>query len=80
MKTLLKAYIWTMYILSLPVFLIYSLVLLAHFVYEDVKETGKADVFGTLKVYIEGCVIGHKINMARIDDLYPENEVEEEGV
>ena len=81
MKSVLKAYIWIVYIISLPVFLVYSLILIIHAVYANVRDLGEADVTDTIKAYVSGCIVGHKINMARIEDIYSDDDgCKEEGL
>jgi len=81
MKTLLKVYVYIMYILALPVFLVFSAVVLVHNAIECIKDCGEWNVNEALKAYAEGIVTGHKINMARIEDIYSDDEgYQEEGV
>lgn len=80
MKTLLKVYIWIMYIVALPVFLVFSTIALVYYSIKDYKCTGEWAFIEALKVYCEGCMTGHKINMARIEDVFADEGYKEEGV
>lgn len=81
MKTLLKVYIWIMYLVALPVFLVFSTVIVMWNAIVTLKDAGEWCLNDTLKAYCEGLVIGHKINMARIEDIYSDDDgCKEEGL
>ena len=81
MKTLLKVYLYVMYIAALPLFLAFSAVLLVWNAIECLKDCGEWNAKESFKAYAEGIMEGHHINMAKIEEIYPEDEgYHEEGV
>lgn len=77
MKTLLKVYIYVMYVAALPLFLVFSAVLLVWNAIENIKDYGEWDIKEAFKAYAEGIMEGHQINMARIEHL-DDDEFQEE--
>lgn len=81
MKTLLKIYVWVMYIIALPVFLVFSITMLLWNSIENYRDCGEWEFKEFTKEYCEGIVIGHNINMERIEDIFSDDEgYHEEGV
>lgn len=81
MKTLLTVYLYVMYIVALPLFLVFSAVLFVWNAIESIKETGGWSINDTLKAYVEGIVEGHHINLVRIEEACSDDEgYQEEGV
>ena len=66
MKTVLKVYIWTMYILAAPFALVCSLIVVPWCL---IKSKGVLSLAEGLKAYVEGFKEGHRINMANIDEI-----------
>lgn len=74
MRTLMIVYLYGMYIAALPLFLVFSAVLLVWNAIESIKDCGEWSIKEAFKAYVEGIMEGHHINMANIDDCYPKNE------
>lgn len=69
MKTLLKVYIWMLYVVSLPVFVPFAIILLVSHVIRNKIDFGKFEVVEALKIFAEGCKEGHYINMCKIEHI-----------
>ena len=80
MKTLLKVYLYVMYIAALPLFLAFSAVLLVWNAVECIKDCGEWNVAEALKAYKDGIMEGHAINLARIESACDDEGCQEEGL
>lgn len=81
MRTLLIVYLYVMYIVALPLFLVFSAVLLVWNAIECLKDCGEWSIKEALMAYAGGIVEGHHINMAKIEDACSEEDsYHEEGV
>ena len=69
MKTVMKIYIWGLYIVAAPLFLIFSIILLGVELINGcltIKEAANA--------YWDGIKLGHQINMQKIELIYGDDD------
>lgn len=78
MKTALKVYIWSVYIVGFPVFVVFSLFVIIGSLIENIKDFKKLDFKNTIGAYVDGLKEGHAINMAKIDEI--DDGCREEGI
>lgn len=70
MKTVLKVYMWIMYILAAPFALVCSLIVVPWCL---IKSKGGLGFVDGVKAFVEGCKEGHRINMENIDEICGED-------
>ena len=70
MKTIHKLAVYLLYVVSLPVVVIFTAVMLILAIVGNLRMFGKADVVMSIKALFEGYAEGHKMNMKAIDELW----------
>lgn len=73
MKTLLKMAIWATYVVSLPVFIPFTIVVLVWICAKNKIEYGYFDVMDMIKALFSGYKEGHQLNMYRIEHCYDDD-------
>lgn len=68
-KMLMKTYIYVMYVLALPIFAVFSIVLLTCHCIGNKQCYGEYDVKDSLEAYIAGCKLGYMTTMDAVDHL-----------
>lgn len=69
MKTLAKVFVYMVYVVTSPLILIFSIVVLAWACVKCKREFGEFDVKGNIKEYVSGMKEGHQINMSNINSI-----------
>ena len=70
MKTIHKLAVYLLYVVSLPVTVVFTTVMLVWAIVGNLRVFGKADVWMSVKALFEGYAEGHKMNMKAIDELW----------
>ena len=74
MKTVMKTFIWCLYIVAAPLILVFSIILLG---YELIS--GCLTIKEAASAYWDGIKTGHKINMQNVDLIYGDDDNYLEG-
>ena len=66
-KVLYKIYIWAMYVLGLPLYVVYAFVMFIIMSIQSKRDYGEFDFVNTIKAMFEGLYEGHKWNMYKAE-------------
>lgn len=69
MKTFAKVFVYMAYVVTSPLILIFSIVVLAWACVKCKREFGEFDVKGNIKEYVSGMKEGHQTNMLNINSI-----------
>lgn len=66
-KMMFRTYVYLMYIVGLPIFMIFSIVMLTYHCISNKRSYGEFDVKDSIMAWYEGCKFGHQTNMYRVE-------------
>ena len=69
MKTFAKVFVYMVYVVTSPLILIFSIVVLAWACVKCKREFGEFDAKGNIKEYVNGMKEGHQNNMSNINSI-----------
>ena len=76
-KTLMKAFIWAMYIVCLPLLVLFTLVVWIGASISSKRSYGEFDFMFNIKALFDGYHMGHKYNMANVDAIFDDKPFED---